>query len=174
MNNIQDFIKIITELQKSNIINDITSLSNKYLLLEENYNKLENDNKVLQDKLKICNDQYSDLNKVSYVRSLSIELQNKNNYIKQLENQIEKNKTKQNENDSIEKELAKIKILDEEYKAYNFNIDDYEESNEYELIKYKNKYYLKSLELNNVYSILHNKPYLLVGTINSKGKVVLV
>ena len=39
MNNIQDFIKIITELQKSNIINDITSLSNKYLLLEENYNK---------------------------------------------------------------------------------------------------------------------------------------
>ena len=168
MNNIQDFIKIITELQKSNIINDITSLSNKYLLLEENYNKLENDNKVLQDKLKICNDQYSDLNKVSYVRSLSIELQNKNNYIKQLEQQLEKYKiNKQLDNKQLDNK-------EQEFKLYKFNINDFEENDEYELIKYKNNYYLKKILNNDIYNILNNKPYTLVGSINDKGKVKLI
>ena len=178
MNNIQDFIKIITELQKSNIINDITSLSNKYLLLEENYNKLENDNKVLQDKLKICNDQYSDLNKVSYVRSLSIELQNKNNYIKQLEQQLEKYKiNKQLDNKQLDNKQLDNKQLDnkeQEFKLYKFNINDFEENNEYELIKYKNNYYLKKILNNDIYNILNNKPYTLVGSINDKGKVKLI
>ena len=73
----------------------------------------------------------------------------------------------------IEKELEKARKREEEYKAYNFNINDYEDIDEFELIKYKKVYYLKNSN-NSIYSILNNKPYLLVGTININGKVVLV
>jgi len=150
----------------------LTNMSNMYENLEEKYNELTQQNKILEEKLKICNDMYSDLNKVSYVRSLSLELQNKNNIIKHLESQIEKQKINKIAENDIEKDLDKTKILEEEFKNYIFNIDEYEEIDQYELIKYKSVYYLKDTN-NNIFSILNNKPYLLVGTINSKGKVVL-
>jgi hypothetical protein len=179
MDNIIEITDLLTKLSNSNLIIDITSLNDKYKILEEKYSELLNVNKTLEDKLKICNDQYSDLNKVSYVRSLSVELQSKNNLIKQLESQLEKYKTKNNDNNHNKEEMntndsKKDKYSkEEEFKTYEFNIDNYEEIDNYELIKYKNKYYLKDNN-NNVYSILNNNPYLLVGTINNKGKVILV
>jgi hypothetical protein len=168
MDNIIEITDILTRLSNSTIINDITILNDKYKKLEEKYAEVIKENKTLEEKLKFCNDQYSDLNKVSYVRSLSIELQSKNNLIKQLEAQINKQKT------AKIPEIDKVKSKEEEFKTYEFNIDDYEELDCYELIKYKNIYYLKESTTNNVYNILNNKPYLHVGTINSKGKVVLV
>lgn len=175
MNNINEITEILNKLYNSNIIEEIITLNDKYKQTILICQELEKENKILQEKLKICNDQYSDLNKVSYVRSLSVELQNKNNYIKQLESQIDKNRSiKQPDSNSIEKELEKMRARQEEYKAYKFNIDDYEESNEFDLVKYKNIYYLKDVSSNRVFSILNNKPYLLVGVINNKGKVELV
>lgn len=174
MNNIQEMTDLLTKLKNSNIAEDIINLNDMYKNLAEKYSQLMEQNKILEEQLKKCNDMYSDLNKVSYVRSLSIELQNKNVLIKQLESQIEKQKiNKISENDSIEKELEKARKREEEYKAYNFNINDYEDIDEFELIKYKKVYYLKNSN-NSIYSILNNKPYLLVGTININGKVVLV
>jgi len=52
-----------------------------------------------------------------------------------------------------------------------FNPDDFEDINEYELITYKKKYYLRNLETNELYSIKNNKPEIVVGLITSSGKV---
>lgn len=165
MDNIQEITDILTKLYNNNILDGITDLNRKYIELDVKYNDLIHENKILQDKLKICNDQYSDLNKVSYVRSLSIELQNKNNIIKQLEGQIEKYKTN--------KPIEIVKSKEEEFKTYQFNEDEYEEIDEYELFKYKKVYYLKEISNNNVYNILNNKPYTHVGSIIN-GKVILL
>jgi hypothetical protein len=165
MDNIQEITDILTKLYNNNILDGITDLNRKYIELDVKYNDLIHENKILQDKLKICNDQYSDLNKVSYVRSLSIELQNKNNIIKQLEAQIEKYKTN--------KPIEIVKSKEEEFKTYQFNEDEYEEIDEYELFKYKKVYYLKEISNNNVYNILNNKPYTHVGSIIN-GKVILL
>jgi hypothetical protein len=165
MNNIEEITDILTRLYNGKVLDSITELNSKYIELESKYNELAVENKTLHDKLKICNDQYSDLNKVSYVRSLSIELQNKNNIIKQLEAQIDKYKTT--------KPTEIIKSKEEEFKAYQFNEEDYEESDEYELIRYKKIYYLKELSNNNIYNILNNKPYTHVGAVIN-GKVVLL
>jgi len=54
---------------------------------------------------------------------------------------------------------------------YIFDINDFEEINGYELIQYKKKYYLRDLETNELYGILNNEPYTVVGLISSHGKV---
>jgi len=70
----------------------------------------------------------------------------------------------------------KIKNPDIEIKKKNklldFNIDKYEDIEDYELISYKKNYYLKN-NLNEIYSIKKYKPYKLIGMIDSKGKIVL-
>ena len=54
----------------------------------------------------------------------------------------------------------------------DFNIDKYEEIEDYELISYKKNYYLKN-NLNEIYSIKKYKPYKSIGMVDSKGKIVL-
>jgi len=74
----------------------------------------------------------------------------------QVEIQIEKPKKKKNKKVSEDTE---------------FNPNDFEDVNGYELIVYKEKYYLRDLETNELYDIVNNQPNQVVGLINSKGRV---
>ena len=56
----------------------------------------------------------------------------------------------------------------------NFNPEDFEEVNGFELLFYKNTYYLRDLETNELYDILNNKQNNIVGLVNSKGKINFV
>lgn len=52
-----------------------------------------------------------------------------------------------------------------------FNPDNFEDINGYELISYKKNYYLRDLETNELYNVVHNKPGEIIGLLSSKGKV---
>ena len=56
----------------------------------------------------------------------------------------------------------------------NFNPEDFEEVNGFELLIYKKTYYLRDLETNELYDILNNKQNNVVGLVNSKGKINFV
>ena len=56
----------------------------------------------------------------------------------------------------------------------NFNPEDFEDVNGFELLIYKKTYYLRDLETNELYDILNNKQNNVVGLVNSKGKINFV
>lgn len=144
--------EILSSLKDINFIETLININNEYNELKVKYSNLENENKELVLKLNSCIEDNKNLNKVSYVKSLSTELTQKNMYIQQLETQINKYNTKQD-------------VFDE---------DKFVEIDNYELLKYKNKYYLKNLDTNDLYSIQNYKPHNIIGKINNKGKINFV
>jgi hypothetical protein len=54
-----------------------------------------------------------------------------------------------------------------------FDPDMFEDINGFELLIYKQKYYLRDLETSEIYDIVDNKQNQIVGLINSKGKIKL-
>ncbi len=59
----------------------------------------------------------------------------------------------------------------QEPEEIEFDPDNFEDVNGYELIVYKGIYYLRDLETNELYDIKNNQPNQVIGLINSKGKV---
>ena len=55
----------------------------------------------------------------------------------------------------------------------DFDPDNFEDLNGFELLMYKSNYYLRDLETSELYDISANKPDKIVGLINGKGKVKL-
>jgi predicted RNase H-like nuclease (RuvC/YqgF family) len=157
MNTITD---LLNRLKENNFINLIQELYDNHIILQNDNNKLKDENKDLESKLNKCISEYSELNKVSCIRSLSNEITQKTQYIKQLESQIERMK-KQNE----------IKI--EQTVINEFNEDEYNDIEGFELVKYKNIYYLKNINTNEIFNIVNYLPNKNVGIINSKGKIKL-
>jgi hypothetical protein len=153
-------IDLLNRLKENNFINSIQELYDNYIILQNDNNKLKDENKDLESKLNKCISEYSELNKVSCIRSLSNEITQKTQYIKQLESQIERMK-KQNE----------IKI--EQTVINEFNEDEYNDIEGFELVKYKNIYYLKNINTNEIFNIVNYLPNKNVGIINSKGKIKL-
>ena len=125
--------------------------------------ELETENNELKSKLQTSTDECSNLNKVSFVRSLSKEIDDKNKHIKMLESQLEKLK-------NIKKEVSIIS--NNEKQKNEFNEDEFNEIEGFELIMYKKNYYLKNTN-NEIFNIVNYKPNVIVGTINSKGKIKL-
>jgi len=173
MNNITHFEQLIKQIAEHDIIKTTKDiyLANSELL--DKYNKLEKINEDLVKKnedlakeLKTCTDDNKNLNKVSYVRSLSTELTSKNKYIAQLEAQLDKLKVKE----KIVNESTKDTIV-EENKPYVFNIDNYVDIKGYDLLKYKKIYYLIN-DKNEIFSILDNKPNIIVGSFKD-NKIIL-
>ena len=77
-----------------------------------------------------------------------------------MENQINKLKTP----------LTKEPIVETKKKVNSeFNVDNFEDINGFELTSYKKNYYLRDLETNELYDIYNNKPGKIVGLLNSKG-----
>jgi len=164
MNTISD---LLNRLKENDFINLVQELHNNHIILQNDYNKLKDENKELECKLNKCISEYSELNKVSCIRSLSNDITQKTQYIKQLESQIERMK-KQNEI-KIEQTVVSTPVKDIE----EFNEDKYEDIEGYELVKYKNIYYLKNFNTNEIFDIINYKPNKNVGIINSKGKIKL-
>jgi len=71
---------------------------------------------------------------------------------------------------------AKKQVLVEEpvvEESDEFNPENFEDINGFELLQYKSNYYLRDLETSELYDIEFNKPGKIVGLINGKGKVKL-
>ena len=135
-------------------------LKNDNLKLTEINKELLRKNNDLSAELLKCTDENTNLNKVSYVRSLSTELTNTKKYIEQLEAQLDKyKKLNTNINTNINTNTN------------TFDPDNYVDIDGYELIKYKKKYYLVHNN-NQIYSILDYKPNTIVGSYNN-SKVTL-
>ncbi len=84
------------------------------------------------------------------------------------------------EEESIKPKKSKKskKVIDEEpplaeVEPEQFNVDNWEDINGYELIMYKSDYYLRDLETSEIYNIVSNGPGQIVGLMNGKGKVKL-
>ena len=167
----------INLLNKINFLED--ELSNKNKELDNFRNKYDQD-------IKIKNEELTNLTKISFVQSLNKQLNDKNLIIQQLENQISKLKTSQNKELVVEikkepvveiKKEPVVEIKKEPVvkikKEINteFNIDNFEDVNGFELIFYKKIYYLRDLETNELYDIVDYKPGKIIGLLNSKGKI---
>lgn len=131
--------------------------------------ELETANTELKSKLQTSTDECSNLNKVSFVRSLSKEIDDKNKHIKMLESQLEKLKNIKKEVNTVSNDEHKS-----EHKSISneFNEEEFNEIDGFELIMYKKNYYLKNTN-NEIFNIINYKPNVIVGTINSKGKIKL-
>jgi chromosome segregation ATPase len=83
------------------------------------------------------------------------------------------------ENNDISSKSSSESVLPKEKKSKkaklekDFDPDNFEEINGYELIMYKKNYYLRDLETNELYDIVSYKPGNVVGLITSNGKVRL-
>jgi len=190
MEEIQELYQNINQLNK--IISDV-NLIELYGEMEENNKKLKSENirmkKEIQDRdsiinmmsdkyaseLKQKNDEIVNLTKVSMLQSVNKQLNEKTNYIQILEGQLEKLRIKQDIKIHEEPELEtsvsqeKEEVEIEETKL-EFDPDNFEEVNGFELLVYKKNYYFRDLETNELYDIDDNKPSKIVGLINSKGK----
>ena len=75
------------------------------------------------------------------------------------------------ENYVVEEKPKKRKKSKQQNNEDKFDPETFEDINGYELLVYKNKYYLRDLETSELYDIVNNKPNHIVGLINSKSKV---
>lgn len=148
-----------TNIDLLNKINTLEEeLSDKTKELDNFKNKYDHDMKIKNDELKEKCDELNNLTKVSFVQSLNKQINDKNLIIQQLENQISKLKI-------VEPKKSKKEINVE------FNVDNFEDINGFELTSYKKNYYLRDLETNELYDIVNNKPGKIIGLLNSKGKI---
>jgi hypothetical protein len=165
--------------------------------LTETNTKLNSELETLTEKLQIKTDDVNNLTKVSIVQTLSKQVNEKDNMIRILESQLEKYKNKKVETETISeveekpkkqpkeevvveekpKKSAKEEVVEEKHKKQpkeevvnDFDPDNFEELNGFELMMYKKKYYLRDLETNELYSIMNNVQDKIVGFINSSGK----
>jgi predicted RNase H-like nuclease (RuvC/YqgF family) len=142
--------------------------------LIEYVKELEEENKVLkitlentQKELEQKTNDLSNLTKVSMVQNLNKQVNEKNNYITILESQLEKYRNVPKKEGELLHVKENIPLQKEEV---DFDPDNFEEINGYELMLYKKNYYLRDLETNELYNIVNNKPDSVVGFINNKGK----
>ena len=83
------------------------------------------------------------------------------------------NKSKKKKEDKIEDKIENKNIKEKYSNESEFNPDEYEDINEYELLCYKKKYYLRDLETSEIYDINDYKPNKVVGLITKGGKMKL-
>ena len=81
-------------------------------------------------------------------------------------------KSKKKKEDKIENKEDK-NIKEKYSNESEFNPDEYEDINGYELLCYKKKYYLRDLETSEIYDINDYKPNKVVGLITKGGKMKL-
>lgn len=185
MEEIQELYQNINQLNK--IISDV-NLIELYGEMEENNKRLKSENirmkKELQERdsiintmsdkyaseLKQKNDEIVNLTKVSMLQSVNKQLNEKTNYIQILEGQLEKLRTKQDIKVHEEPETSVSQEKEEVEEEEEFDPDNLEDINGFELLVYKKNYYFRDLETNELYDIDDNKPGKIVGLINSKGK----
>lgn len=196
-----DLIKSFSELKNrveelETLNNELTNeLEQKNKELDNFKNKYNSDISIKNNELKDKTEEISRFTKISLIQQMDKQLQDKINYIKILESQLEKYKnpkpsvspklfetlTESNpvielDSEPVEEQPKKKKLKNNEEQDEStnediFNPDEFEDINGFELIVYKKKYYLRDLETNEIYGIKDNQPDEIVGLINSKGRV---
>lgn len=190
---INKYINNIYELSSSfSLYEEYVNLQNKVdLLMNQNIKltkELNDKNKELQTK----NEELCNLTKVSYIQSISKQLTEKDTHISQLENQINKlrkmveqvkplEEFKESVDEAkpleeVKESVEEVKPLEEQVNvqgSIEFDPDNFDEIEGYELIMYKKNYYLKNINKLTVYTIIDNNIGDKVGIINSSGKVKL-
>jgi hypothetical protein len=176
--------------------NDIELLSNKLTVKQEEFNDLKkvsyitSINKQLSEKnnyIKILEGQLEKLKKTShYIEKIELTPEIKVEEIK-VEEIVEEIKVEENKVEEIVEEIKveEIKVKTKKVKKSKtkkesnveldnqFDPDMFEDINGFELLIYKQKYYLRDLETSEIYDIVDNKQNQIVGLINSKGKIKL-
>ena len=166
MEQLNDLVKYI-DLSNKSIIRLITEYKMKDDLIANLTKRINEMEVALADKeVELAN-----FKKVSVLQQFNKQLEEKISYIKILESQLEKERNKNKPTTppttTVQSTISELNI------DAPFDPDNFEELNGYELICYKNNYYLRDLETDELYSIKQNKPDIVVGLINSKGKVKL-
>ena len=98
--------------------------------------------------------------------------QNKEESVKQNKEE-QNNKSKKKIEDKKEDKVEEKNIKEKYSNETEFNPDEYEDINGYELLCYKKKYYLRDLETSEIYDINDYKPNKIVGLITKGGKMKL-
>ena len=163
MNN---YIKDLYDLSNSfNLYEEYVSLQNRVELLTNQNIKLNEELNKKNNELSSKNEELSNLTKVSYIQSISKQLTEKDNQINQLESQINKLRKMV--------EVPDVTLIEVPNIVKEFDPDNFEDIEGYELIMYKNNYYLKDLENLTIHTIIDNNIGDDVGYINSSGKIKL-
>jgi hypothetical protein len=180
---------------------ELANRNNYIKILEEQLTKLKNNNKtynlkenikeIIKDIKNIKEDIKENIKESEYIKDITKDIIKDNDDItenikKEDNNDIKENIIKDNDDnfkkdnddnfikdndDNFIKDIKKDNIKKD--KLLNFNIDDYKEIDNYELILYKKNYYLKN-NLLEIYNIKKYKPYKLIGNVNSNGKIIFL
>jgi len=169
--------------------NDIELISNKLTVKQEEFNDLKkvsyitSINKQLSEKInyiKILEGQLEKLKKTThYIEKIELTPEIKVEEIKVEEVKVEETVKEETVKEEIvevkTKKVKKSKTKKESIVESDnqFDPDMFEDINGFELLIYKQKYYLRDLETSEIYDIVDNKQYQIVGLINSKGKIKL-
>ena len=103
----------------------------------------------------------------------NIKEQKKENINNKEENKESNNKSKKKKEEKLEEKIEEKNIKEKYSNESEFNPDEYEDINGYELLCYKKKYYLRDLETSEIYDINDYKPNKVVGLITKGGKMKL-
>ena len=165
--------------------NDIELISNKLTVKQEEFNDLKkvsyitSINKQLSEKnnyIKILEGQLEKLKKTThYIEKIELTPEIKVEEIKVEEIKVKVETDKEVKVEVKTKKVKKSKTKKESIVELDnqFDPDMFEDINGFELLIYKQKYYLRDLETSEIYDIVDNKQYQIVGLINSKGKIKL-
>jgi len=168
--------------------NDIELISNKLTVKQEEFNDLKkvsyitSINKQLSEKnnyIKILEGQLERLKKTThYIEKIELTPEISHELI--LETVKEETVKEETVNEEVKVEVKTKKVKKSKTKKEpivesdnQFDPDMFEDINGFELLIYKQKYYLRDLETSEIYDIVDNKQNQIVGLINSKGKIKL-
>lgn len=154
----------------------LTEKMNYITILEGQLQKYKNKDEIILE-VKQSSSIKEEENKEEIVKQNKEESikENKEDNVKQNKEE-QNNKSKKKKEDKVENKEEKIeeKNIKEKYSnETEFNPDEYEDINGYELLCYKKKYYLRDLETSEIYDINDYKPNKIVGLITKGGKMKL-
>lgn len=144
----------------------LTEKINYITILESQIQKYKNKDEIILEVK-----QNSSVKEESVKEDIKQKDKDKEDNIKQKdkEDNIKSNKKKEDKIENKEDKNIKEKYSNES----EFNPDEYEDLNGYELLCYKKKYYLRDLETSEIYDINDYKPNKVVGLITKGGKMKL-
>ena len=156
---------------------------NKINTLEEdntNFKKVsfvQSMNKQLTEKINYITILESQIQKYKNKDEIILEVKQNSSVKESKEESVKESKeesVKESKEKIKEKHKKEEKNIKEKYSNESeFNPDEYEDLNGYELLCYKKKYYLRDLETSEIYDINDYKPNKVVGLITKGGKMKL-
>jgi hypothetical protein len=147
----------------------LTEKMNYITILEGQLQKYKNKDEIILE-VKQNSSIKEEENKEESIKQNKEEQNNKSK--KKKEEKVEDKKEEKVE-DKKEEKVEEKNIKEKYSNETEFNPDEYEDINGYELLCYKKKYYLRDLETSEIYDINDYKPNKVVGLITKGGKMKL-